>query len=59
VRALTREEAAAWYRELAPDAEPQPGAHRTTRDLPSETPPADPDPAHPYSWAPFVHVGVS
>ncbi|MEJ2887703.1 CHAT domain-containing protein [Actinomycetospora aeridis] len=62
VRALTREEAEARYRALAPETAPVPERiRRTARDADPEDPPPDPspDPAHPAAWAPFVHIGTS
>ncbi|WP_433799963.1 CHAT domain-containing protein [Actinomycetospora sp. CA-084318] len=60
LRALTREEAAAWYRELDPEADASgAGMRRTAREIGGEGALPDPDPTHPSSWAPFVHIGAS
>ncbi|MFC5063105.1 CHAT domain-containing protein [Actinomycetospora atypica] len=66
LRTLTREEAGTWYRDLerptTPETDPTPRrARRSVRDADPEAPPPDaaPDPAHPFAWAPFVHIGTS
>ncbi|MGY1727858.1 CHAT domain-containing protein [Geodermatophilus sp. SYSU D01062] len=63
LRALSQGAADEWYRSLRTDPEaPLAGHVRSSRDLggtaPEATTSAD-DPAHPFFWAPFVHIGTS
>lgn len=59
-RAMSRPDADAEYLALqTPTTGGEPGGAHSSRDLdPDGTAARSDDPAHPYYWAPFVHVGI-